>query len=67
MSRPKTPRMQVALTRGEAKTLHEEIGDIPKSRVGPKLLALYRELDEVLAIEWNEQNLKQQQRRGARL
>lgn len=67
MTRRGVNRMRLALTRGEAQTLHEEIGDIPKSRVGPKLLSLYRELDEALAIEWTEQNLRQQQRRGARL
>jgi len=45
-----------ALTRGEAARLHEEIGDLPKSRAGPKLLELYRRLDALLALDWSKQN-----------
>lgn len=50
MSR-ETPRMKLDLTRGEVERLHEEIGDLPKSRVGPKLLEFYRRLDNVLRHE----------------
>ena len=58
------PKMNLSFTRGEVQRLHEEIGDIPKSRVGPKLLQLYRYLDDLLALEWGKKNLKKQQWRG---
>lgn len=51
MTRAAAPKMQLAFTRGEMKRLHEEIGDLPKSRVGPKLLELYRYLDALLTAE----------------
>ena len=53
--------MKLDLTPREARRLYEEIGDIPKSRVGLKLIELYRHLDALLAVEWNEKTLKQQQ------
>lgn len=40
--------MKVELTLQEVRRLHEEIGDIPKRRVGPKLLALWRSLDNLV-------------------
>ncbi len=46
--------MKLDLTRGEVERLHEEIGDLPKSRVGPKLLEFYRRLDNVLRHETRE-------------
>lgn len=63
------PRLRLAFTRGEAQRLHKEIGDIPRSQVGPKLWAFYRELDHLLELEWTPENLeratrKKQQRRG---
>ena len=53
----KTPKdqhvaMTITLTYGEVQRLHEEIGDIPKAHVGPKLFALYRSLD---AMVWLNQ------------
>ena len=63
MTQAAMPKMQLAFTRGEMKRLHEEIGDIPKSHAGPKLLQLYRYLDALLEVEWNPKTLKQQQRR----
>jgi len=59
--------MRLSLTRGEVERLHDEIGDISKTFVGPKLLELYKHLDDVLACEWDERKLKEQQRGGARL
>lgn len=64
MERSRPVRVKLAFTRSEIQRLHGEIGDLPKSRVGPKLLALYRHLGALLALEWDEKNLKQQQRRG---
>lgn len=63
MTQAATPKMSLAFTRGEMKRLHEEIGDIPKSHAGPKLLQLYRHLDALLEVEWNGKRFKQQQRR----
>ena len=54
--------MNIALTHGEIQRLYEEIGDLPKSRVGPKLLELYRRLERVLGLD--EKIRKQQQVRG---
>lgn len=40
--------MKIELTLQEVNRLHEEIGDIPKSRAGPKLLALWRRLGNLV-------------------
>jgi len=40
----------IALTYNEAKALRSQIGDIPQSRVGPRLAALYRDLDARLRL-----------------
>lgn len=40
--------MKIELTLQEVNRLHDEIGDIPKSRVGPKLLALWHRLDNLV-------------------
>lgn len=61
------PRMRLSLTRGEVERLHEEIGDLNVSVVGPKLMELYKNLDAILAVEWDERKFMQQQRGGARL
>lgn len=61
------PQMRLSFTRGEVERLHEEIGDISKTLVGPKLLELYRRFDEVLSLEWDEQKFRKQQRGCARL
>jgi hypothetical protein len=58
--------MRLTLSRGEVERLHEEIGDISKTFVGPKLLELYRYLDDVLALEWDERKFMKQQRGGGR-
>jgi hypothetical protein len=59
-----TPRMRIALTRGEVERLHEEIGDIKQQHVGPKLRELYQRLDNVLGVPWDEKTLREQQWRG---
>lgn len=58
------PRMRIALTRGEVERLHEEIGDINQRQVGPKLRELYKRLDSVLEVPWDEKTLREQQWRG---
>ena len=45
------PRITLDFTRREAQRLYEEIGDVPKSRAGPKLLELYRRLDDWLGLD----------------
>lgn len=44
------PWFTLELTFGEARSLRAQIGDLPKSRVGPRLTALYRELDARLRL-----------------
>lgn len=40
----------IEFTYGEAKALRSQIGDLPKSHVGPRLIALYRDLDARLCL-----------------
>ncbi len=43
-------RFNADLTRAEAKVLYEELGDIKKSLLGPKLLAFYARLESYLEL-----------------
>lgn len=47
---PKAAWFTVELTYGEAKALRSQIGDLPKSRVGPRIEDLYRRLDARLRL-----------------
>jgi len=49
-SEPAEAWFTLKLTFGEAKALRSQIGDIPKSRVGPRLVALYRSLNARLLL-----------------
>lgn len=48
------PKLTFSLTYGEAVCLHNELGDVPKSKCGPKLLELYGRLDTALDL-WSKQ------------
>jgi hypothetical protein len=54
-------KLTFILTRSEILRLYDEIGDIPKSYVGPKLLELYRRLDNALGPEENENGTSQKE------
>lgn len=45
-------KLTIELSRVEAKVLHDEIGDIPKTLVKPKLLELFKRLDNFVGIDW---------------
>ena len=49
---PKVDGFTLRLSGAEARVLYEELGDVPKKRLGPKLLALYRRLDALFELEW---------------
>ena len=57
------PYMTVNLSYAEVKHLHAEIGALPKSRVGPKLIELYRRLDNMIGIEWEGDDVDKRRRR----
>jgi hypothetical protein len=44
--------MTLDLTHAEVVRLHTEIGELPRNRFGPKLLALYQRLNNVLGSAW---------------
>jgi hypothetical protein len=48
--------MVFEFTRPEIARLYEEIGDIPQSRVGPKLMELYKRFETILQIDWPKDN-----------
>jgi hypothetical protein len=47
---PSAAWFTLELTYGEAKALRNQIGDVPGPRAGPRLIALYRDLDARLRL-----------------
>ena len=52
---PMAKKLTFILTRAEVERLSEEIGDIPRSYVGPKLFEFYRRLDNALGPPKNDE------------
>jgi hypothetical protein len=43
-------KMKLELTLAEVNVLYEEIGDLPHSKLGPKLRGLYRRFESYIAM-----------------
>jgi hypothetical protein len=59
-------KMTFILTRAEIVRLREEIGNLPKSHAGPKLLELYRRLDDALTPKEDEDGAFQKEEEESR-
>jgi hypothetical protein len=58
-------KLTFILTRAEVARLHEEIGDLPRHFVGPKLREFYRRLDDAFPQENEGANQEEEEKEQA--